>query len=668
MPTGNEHWVRDALPRDTIVNGFRITRIIGRGGFGITYEATDRLDQRFAVKECFPREFAARNGLDVVANSRDDEDVFEDCRSRFLREGRALVQLGRVTAAGEGVVKVVFAFEAHGTGYLVMELLAGQTLEDLINDHPAGLPPARLEELMRAVLAALGCVHDAGLLHRDLKPTNIARRDDGRPVLIDFGAVREAGGGRTTMYTRFSTRGYTPIEQSSGLLQGPMSDFYAFGATFYRAIGGALEDAEQRERAVRRGLPDPMRSAAETGAGRYPDGILAAIDASLRIEPEDRPQSIAELVALLDQTKANPPPPPPQPIVPPEGRAPPAPEPPRFPSSHPVFSPAPTPMARGGRAAWAVIASAAVVLLVVALGLTIVARNPAPPAEITPSAPAPTAPAHTRKDKATVQSDRQQSATQQLERSENDRRQYQAARGSIVALSNYLNSCQVCTMKAAAQAEINQLQLGEREAQAYAAARGDPAALRSYVASCQICEMKLAAQSEIQQLERSEQERRQYQAARGSIAALKQYVDNCQICDSKTAALTEIDRLTAAAPVERSELFCGRVVNYALVPETGARSLVGVWMGQWNRGPPCSVLIVQRPPSSGAADVFYQYQLKSGTIGHFNVSGSVDSRGTLSFADPDGAEFVFRFTGSSHLDAGFRLRRGALTGTFAKIR
>jgi serine/threonine-protein kinase len=209
MPLDQGQWLRDALPRDTVINGFRIVRIIGRGGFGITYEATDHIDQCFAIKECYPRQFVSRTGLEVVANSSEDEDIFRDCRDRFLREARALVQLGALETTRD-VVKVVTFFQAHGTGYLVMELLPARTLDDLLTEHPGGLPPEQLKALMHGVLQALGCVHAAGLLHRDLKPANIALRDNGAPVLIDFGAVRAASHGQTTMYTRMFTSGYEP--------------------------------------------------------------------------------------------------------------------------------------------------------------------------------------------------------------------------------------------------------------------------------------------------------------------------------------------------------------------------------------------------------------------------------------------------------------------------
>jgi len=300
MPQNDESWPRDALPRGADLHGYEIETILGRGGFGITYRARDKLDQVFAVKECFPKQFAVRQGLEVLPTDTGDADVLQECLERFLREAKALIRLSRLGAAGDGVVKVATFFEAHGTAYIVMEYLAGQSLEGLLKANPSGIPAERLADIMRRLLHALGCVHDAGLLHRDVKPSNISLREDGRPVLIDFGATRGATANHTVTYTKIFSESYSPIEQFSGGEQGPCSDIYALGMTCYRAIGGTAIDAFTRQQALLRGKPDPLPAAGKIGAGRYPAALLAAIDAALAVSPADRPQSVGELLALLD--------------------------------------------------------------------------------------------------------------------------------------------------------------------------------------------------------------------------------------------------------------------------------------------------------------------------------------------------------------------------------
>lgn len=105
---------QDALPSGTRLYGFQIEGLLGRGGFGVTYRATDLLGQSFAVKEFFPRQFARRSGAEVVAILQSDAELLEDCRQRFLREARLLAELGREGGEG-GIVRVVTYFEANNT-------------------------------------------------------------------------------------------------------------------------------------------------------------------------------------------------------------------------------------------------------------------------------------------------------------------------------------------------------------------------------------------------------------------------------------------------------------------------------------------------------------------------------------------------------------------------
>jgi hypothetical protein len=304
MAWNDDEWPRDALPKGTDLLGYRIEAGLGRGGFGITYQAIDGIDQPFAIKEYFPRQFAVRSGTQVLPSEKDTIEPFNDCLGRFNQEARSLRQLAKLGAAGDGVVKVVTFFQANGTAYTVMEMLEGDTLEDAIRAAgKKGLSRAQLDRIVPPLLHAIGCVHHAGLLHRDIKPANIILRPDFRPVLIDFGAARTSGHGRTTTYTRMFSAGFGPYEQFDGSKQGPFSDIYALGATLYSAIGGTIVDAVQRRAAWQNGTPDPQLPAARIGAGRYNPSLLAAIDAAMAVEPERRPQSIAELQAVLDSDK-----------------------------------------------------------------------------------------------------------------------------------------------------------------------------------------------------------------------------------------------------------------------------------------------------------------------------------------------------------------------------
>jgi serine/threonine protein kinase len=292
---------RDALAAGTVLNGYQILGVLGRGGFGITYRASDLLDQSFAIKEFFPRQFAMRSGHDVVVTSESDEAIFVDCRKRFLTEARLLSTLGR-NGGTAGVVQVATFFEANNTAYSVMELLAGETLDDVLGAG-ISLSPQVLFSMLRGILTPLARVHAAGFLHRDIKPSNILIRPDGQPVLIDFGSARDMRPTANTTYTQVYSGHYAPIEQMiHGAPQGPYSDIYSVGGVAYRAIGGKLVDARARQQATLSRQRDPLVPAADLGRDRYPASLLLAIDRSLAVAANERPQRVEEMLALLDNT------------------------------------------------------------------------------------------------------------------------------------------------------------------------------------------------------------------------------------------------------------------------------------------------------------------------------------------------------------------------------
>ena len=295
---------RDALPAGTVLNGYRVLGVLGRGGFGITYQATDLLDQPFAIKEFFPRQFATRVGAEVVATSDDDQDVFINCRDRFLQEARLLASLGR-NGGTPGVVRVITFFETNQTAYSVMELLTGKTLDEVLRAAPDhALPPDVLAVILRGILEPLKKVHAAGFLHRDIKPSNVLIGSDGQPVLIDFGSARFWGPSANTTQTQIYSGHYAPVEQMmQGAAQGPYSDVYAVGGVAYRAIGGSLADARVRQQAVLSHQPDPLVPAVEVGRGRYPHDMLQAIDRALAVSAEDRPQRAEDMLNLLDDDR-----------------------------------------------------------------------------------------------------------------------------------------------------------------------------------------------------------------------------------------------------------------------------------------------------------------------------------------------------------------------------
>ncbi|HEY6714712.1 MAG TPA: protein kinase [Reyranella sp.] len=281
-----------ALPPGTRLGDYRLDAMIGHGGFGITYRAFDaQLAKVVAIKEYLPLECAIRQADgQVVPRSARLADDFAWGRERFLDEARALARFRH-----PHIVPVLRYFEANGTAYTVMEFEDGKNVAELLRDLGRRLPTDDVRRLADGLLSGLGAVHAQGFLHRDIKPANIIIRRDGVPILVDFGAARQAMGSRTRSLTGMLTPQYAPIEQYAlDGKQGPWSDIYSAAAVLYHAIAGqAPPDA-----AARVGK-DPYRPLAETEGDRFAPAFLAAIDRAMAFAPADRPQSVEAWSALF---------------------------------------------------------------------------------------------------------------------------------------------------------------------------------------------------------------------------------------------------------------------------------------------------------------------------------------------------------------------------------
>lgn len=278
---------RLALPSGFKVGRYELQEVIGSGGFGITYLAKDTsLGRRVAVKELLPNNIATRiDGSTVVAKTESDEKDLTWARERFLNEGRALAACDH-----PNVVDVFEMVEANGTAYMVTKYEEGQSFEQWLRN--LGRPPteSELRSILMPLLSGLESVHNAGFLHRDLKPDNIYITKTGRPLLLDFGSARQAISSRTTALTSIVTNGYAPFEQyDEEGHQGAWSDIYALAAVMYRAISG-----KKPPDATRRLKDDPCEKLAAIYSDRYSTEFLRAIDRGLEPDEKKRPQTIAE--------------------------------------------------------------------------------------------------------------------------------------------------------------------------------------------------------------------------------------------------------------------------------------------------------------------------------------------------------------------------------------
>jgi serine/threonine protein kinase len=279
-----------SLAVGSLLHEFEVQSVLGHGGFGITYLALDtNLQEQVAIKEYLPNDIGVRVAdATVQAKSEGDRSTFEAGLESFLEKARRLVR-----ARHPNVVNVRRFFRLHGTGYIVQNYERGQTLGQRLGSGP--IHEDELRRILNGVLDGLEKVHDLPMLHRDIKPSNIILREDGSPVLIDFGAARDFESRNTRSITAMGTEGYSPPEQRGvGGQQGPWTDLYALGATAYHCVTGeAPADALRR---LRKDILVPARTAAE---GKYSPALLGAIDWMLKIDEAERPVSVSVLREAL---------------------------------------------------------------------------------------------------------------------------------------------------------------------------------------------------------------------------------------------------------------------------------------------------------------------------------------------------------------------------------
>lgn len=302
------------LPDEARVDGFRIVRRLGRGGFGITYLATEFVPalgqsgaevplRQVVLKEYFPHGVAERDSSRTVHPAQDLDGAvatFDSGLKAFVKEARTIARFDH-----DNIVRIHRVFEANGTAYFSMPYLKGESLAQILKRERT-LSEERCRRLILPVVDGLEYAHAQGVLHRDIKPANImVREDDGRPILIDFGNARVQTGDATrsaqlTDFLAFSP-GFAALEQYARCTaenpHGPFTDVYALAALLYQAcVGQEPPEATQRASQVYSGHPDPLLPCAELLRGKpaFSRTFLATIDWGLELAMQDRPQTMEE--------------------------------------------------------------------------------------------------------------------------------------------------------------------------------------------------------------------------------------------------------------------------------------------------------------------------------------------------------------------------------------
>lgn len=284
---------RVLTPGIWLKNRYVIGRVLGAGGFGITYLSFDTKTRlRWAVKEYFPLEWASRTpgSNQIVSNSHSTDEYYYHGKQVFADEANTLLGLKNNPA----VVNVIDFFQENGTAYLVMEYLDGATLEGYIRERQSPLPVELANRTMKEIGNALIQIHENMLLHRDVSPDNIIYTSHSELKLIDFGATRVYALNSPKRMSVLVKPGFAPLEQySSSGRQGPWTDVYALAATYYYLVSGKKPPTAP-ERLMGAGFV-PLRMLNPLVSKAMERAVHHALETNWEARPKDMRQFIMEM-------------------------------------------------------------------------------------------------------------------------------------------------------------------------------------------------------------------------------------------------------------------------------------------------------------------------------------------------------------------------------------
>lgn len=285
------------LPPQTILAGkYLVGRMLGQGGFGITYIGWDiALERKIAIKEYYPNGLVGRSQTSRVQlvwySGPLAEQARKDGMDAFLREARKMTKVSAIPR----VVQVRDLFYENGTAYIVMDFVEGRTLKKQL-EAKGPMTWNQLKPILLPAAQAMEQVHRAGLIHRDLSPDNLMLTPDGDVRILDLGAAKDLKKGSGVSSMQVAKGGFSPPEQyfQQGS-SGPYTDVYALAATAYYALTGKVPVP-----AIDRMNKDSLRWDLPELAGP-PENVVHALRKAMSLRSQDRPQTMGEFAALLTQ-------------------------------------------------------------------------------------------------------------------------------------------------------------------------------------------------------------------------------------------------------------------------------------------------------------------------------------------------------------------------------
>lgn len=290
-------------PGSIVGENYLIGKVLGVGGFGITYLAKNlETEETLALKEYFPAEIAYRDiytssGNTISVDGSQKRRFYDIGLYNFEKEAKNLLLFQSL----DGIVRVENYFRENETAYIAMEYVRGISLKAYLNKREKPLSEKQVLKMMKPVLCALEKVHDKGMIHRDISPENLILDRTGKVTLIDFGAARMATGDETKSLTILLKHGYAPIEQyQSKGRQGAWTDIYALCATIYELISFQIPK-RSIDRARQDGMPTLKEIARYDKNIHVSDMVSDVIQRGMEVNQEKRYQDIASFGKELYQ-------------------------------------------------------------------------------------------------------------------------------------------------------------------------------------------------------------------------------------------------------------------------------------------------------------------------------------------------------------------------------
>ena len=297
----HEENIHHLKPYSILAGKYLVGKVLGEGGFGITYIGLDlNLEMKVAIKEFYPNGFVTREGTVtsmVTEYAGTSQQAVKKWKEGFIREARILAKCSNLS----GIVGVKDFFQENNTAYIIMEYLEGETLKEHLKKIGGKMPVQEVISLMRPVITSLSKMHELGMIHRDISPDNIIIQSDGSVKLLDFGAARDYASEEEKSLSVLLKPGYAPEEQyrTKGK-QGPWSDVYALCATIYKCITG-ITPLESMERMREDCLQKPKALGIPI-AKELEECILKGME----VYSENRIQNMNELYSGLYNSDINP--------------------------------------------------------------------------------------------------------------------------------------------------------------------------------------------------------------------------------------------------------------------------------------------------------------------------------------------------------------------------